>query len=257
MSFVNKLVAQVLSLQMALFENYARLEAQTDTQALHDIRINLRRLRSLLRPLRKIAPVSELSQAAAALSRITTPIRDLEVLVDELHTRGCVPQAATRNAQLMQRYQNVLQENAFATLITQLDAWPAAFRAANSAGEFKHIKKLIARHLKKHIEHLRKALQDPQLDRHQLRLMVKHVRYADEAYPRLSPLSAPVRAALKRVQSTLGDWHDNAEWCQSSHAEKDLQVLIVHWRIAAHLALKNAELEIAKLAKLLDSKNTD
>lgn len=257
MSFVDTLVAQVLSLQMAFFHDYARLEAQTDAQALHDIRINLRRLRSLLRPLRKIAPVSELNQAATALSRITTPIRDLEVLVDELHKQGREQQAGTRHTQLMQNYRSVLQENAFAGLITQLDAWPAVFRAANSAGEFKHIKKLIARHLKKHIAHLRTALHDPQFDRHQLRLLVKHVRYADETYPRLSPLSAPVRAALKRVQATLGDWHDNAQWCLSSRDEKDLLVLIPHWRIATHLALKNAEREIAKLAKLLDSKSTD
>ena len=52
MSAVDQIITQFLTLETALFHAYARLAARTDGEALHDLRINLRRLRSLLHPLR-------------------------------------------------------------------------------------------------------------------------------------------------------------------------------------------------------------
>src|SRR5690606_5538936 len=49
--FEGGLLRQVLGLQVRLYACCARLSAGTDSEALHDLRIALRRLASLLRPL--------------------------------------------------------------------------------------------------------------------------------------------------------------------------------------------------------------
>jgi CHAD domain-containing protein len=49
MSFVDKFVAEILALQVALHHFRVRLEAQMDSEALHDLWIAVRRIRSLLR----------------------------------------------------------------------------------------------------------------------------------------------------------------------------------------------------------------
>lgn len=54
MSTVDKIVAQVLTLQVRLYQAIARLEARTDHEALHDLRIAVRRIRSLTRPFRAV-----------------------------------------------------------------------------------------------------------------------------------------------------------------------------------------------------------
>lgn len=69
MSFVDKFVAEILALQVALYHSRARLEARTDSEALHDLRIAVRRIRSLLRPMRAMSEVVALNIAAAEVGR--------------------------------------------------------------------------------------------------------------------------------------------------------------------------------------------
>lgn len=49
---VDQILSRVLGLQINLYACEARLEAGIDPEALHDLRIAVRRLRSLLHPLR-------------------------------------------------------------------------------------------------------------------------------------------------------------------------------------------------------------
>lgn len=49
---LNHVVGQIVALQVRLLACRERLAADTDSEALHDLRTTLRRLRSLLRPLR-------------------------------------------------------------------------------------------------------------------------------------------------------------------------------------------------------------
>ncbi|NPZ33071.1 CHAD domain-containing protein, partial [Pseudomonas aeruginosa] len=65
--FIDELLAEVIGQQVALMSAVARLEARTDGEALHDLRIALRRLRSLLRPIRGVPGVEELEHAAAEI----------------------------------------------------------------------------------------------------------------------------------------------------------------------------------------------
>lgn len=77
MAFVDKFVAEIISQQVALYHARARLEARTDGEALHDLGIAVRRIRSLLRPFRSMDVMAILNVAAAEVGRQTTPARDL------------------------------------------------------------------------------------------------------------------------------------------------------------------------------------
>lgn len=87
MSFADKFVAEIFALQVALYESLARLEARTVSEALHDLRIAVRRIRSSLRPIRSMSHVGALNIAAAEVGRLTTPARDLEIMIQELESR--------------------------------------------------------------------------------------------------------------------------------------------------------------------------
>ena len=251
MSFVDAIVAQVLVLETALYHAYARMEARTDSEALHDLRINLRRMRSLLRPLRGIGVVAVLNEVAAEVGKLTTPVRDLEVLINELEQQGFTQQATARKAILQSSYGCIVESSTLNQLFSRLDGWPSAFRAAEREGELRQIRERVAKRLYKQVERLKAALANPQYDRHQLRILVKRARYAIDAYPRLSPISAKAAASLKAVQSALGAWHDHYQWCLKAGQEEDLQPLLQHWHVAATAALMEAEVEVLQLAALL------
>lgn len=54
-ALVDMYVVEFIHLEMAAFHVRSRLEAQADPVALHDLRIVIRRLRSLLTPLKKVS----------------------------------------------------------------------------------------------------------------------------------------------------------------------------------------------------------
>jgi CHAD domain-containing protein len=105
--------------------------------------------------------------------------------------------------------------------------------------------------LGKQIDRLHAAIEDPQFDRHELRILVKRTRYLTEAFPSLSPLSQGEAKLLKGLQTALGDWHDHYQWCQKAQVEKDLRPLQTIWSDCAASALQRAELQLSEVVKLL------
>ena len=257
MSTVDAIIAHVLPLEISLYHACARLEARTDPEALHDLRIAVRRLRSLLKPLRGKDGVVDLERAAAAVGQLTTPMRDLEVLIDELHNRGLGEAANAREATLAAGYAEVVQSPVLQQLFTGLDAWPADFRAAQRAGELKHLDKRLGKRLRKQLRRRQQALADRQHDPHRIRLLVKRNRYAADAYPQYSPISAEAAVALKAMQASLGAWHDCYQWCLKATQEPDLQPLQPHWQREAAEALAQAEGKMLALAELLQALSDD
>ena len=251
MSFVDKFVAEILSLQVSLYHSCARLEVGTDSEALHDLRIAVRRIRSLLRPMRSMSEVVALDSSAAHVGRLTTPTRDLEVMIEELEQRGFLDQALLRKARLETSYANILKSSALKNLFTQLDKWPSAFRSVEVKGGLKYLQPQIEKTLKKQISRLHAAVDDTGFDRHELRILVKRTRYLTEAFPKLSPLSRKAASSLKALQSSLGAWHDHFQWCQNALIESDLRPLEKVWQSYAVTALKKAETQLSDLAKLL------
>ncbi|MCO3953925.1 CHAD domain-containing protein, partial [Pseudomonas aeruginosa] len=80
MAFAASVIRTVSGLEVEVMHAYARIVEGTDPEALHDLRVAARRLRSLLKPLRLGALAEDLDRAAKALGQATNPIRDMEVM---------------------------------------------------------------------------------------------------------------------------------------------------------------------------------
>lgn len=237
----DRVLATLLRLQVGLYACRERLAAATDAEALHDLRIGLRRLRSLLRPLRQLPACAELDQRAAALGRLSGPLRDLEVLLGCLQALDLAEAVRRRQPRLHQGYAALLARSELPALFVALDAWPALWRQAEASGQQSGLGKRIRRRLRKQQRLLAAALLDPAHDRHRLRLLIKRMRYAAEAYPRLTDLSKAALAGLKQAQSALGDWHDCYQWLARAEQEPDLQPCVESWRRAMYSAERGAD----------------
>ncbi|RKS24879.1 CHAD domain-containing protein [Pseudomonas sp. WPR_5_2] len=257
MSFVDDFVAKIISLEISLYHARARLQANSDGEALHDLRIAVRKVRSLLRPLRNMPEVAALNQAAAEVGSVTTPTRDLEVIIGELQKMGYPHQAMSRSASLTEQYRKIVASPELDKLFGELDRWPELFRTAERAGELADVKRQVQKALKKRITQLIAGLRDKDFDRHELRIIVKNARYLTDAFPALSPLKAKSRAELKSVQASLGSWHDHHQWCLRAESEPDLLDIAPDWQVASEQALADAELRLASLLDHLEKDLTN
>jgi len=246
---IDRLVAHILSLEVRLLACQARMTARTDPEALHDLRTTVRRLRSLLRPLRGLPGVEQLEGAASAVGELTTPWRDREVLAAYL-LKHDQPQAAERRmAQMAEAYPALAASNEVASLMMILDAFPRFLRASQHQGLLKGLDKRIEKRLGKQWQKLDEALHDPAHDRHRLRLLIKRVRYGIEAYPELDRLPAAAYKRLKSAQGALGDWHDCWQWLAKAELEADLQPCVAAWQAG----LIKAELKADQVLEKLDT----
>lgn len=229
-ALVDQLVAQVIGLEVGLLSCQARLAAVTDDEALHDLRTTVRRLRSLLRPLRGLPGVEHLEVAASAVGQLTTPLRDREVLAAYLHQHGHHEAADRRLRPQPDAYRHVAQSPELAQLLQILDAFPRFIRASEHQKLLKGLRTRIEKRLAKQWHNLGAALKEPGHDRHRLRLLIKRVRYAAEAYPQLDKLPANAVPRLKKAQAVLGDWHDCLQWLAQAEQQADLQPCVAVWQ---------------------------
>jgi CHAD domain-containing protein len=246
---IDRLVAHVLGLEVRLLACQARLSALTDPEALHDLRITVRQLRSLLRPLRGLPGVEQLEAAAAHVGILTTPLRDREVLAAYLLQHDQPEAAQRRMVQMTQAYPAVATSTELAQLLLILDAFPRFLRAAQRQALLKGLRKRIEKRLVKQWKKLDKALHDPAHDRHRLRLLIKRVRYGIEAYPELDRLPKAAMPRLKAAQSALGDWHDCWQWLAMAEREADLQPCVAVWKTTMTEAEQRADRVLDKLSK--------
>ena len=245
---VDRLVAHVLSLEVRLLACQARLTARTDPEALHDLRTTVRRLRSLLRPLRGLPGVAQLEAAASRVGDLTTPLRDREVLAAYLLEHDQPDAAHRRMAQMAEAYPAVAASTELAQLLQILDAFPRFLRASQRQGLLKGLRPNIEKRLAKQWKKLDTALHDPAHDRHRLRLLIKRVRYGIEAYPELDRLPKAAMPRLKAAQAALGDWHDCWQWLARAEHEADLQPCISTWQTTMAKAESRADRVLDKLS---------
>lgn len=245
---INRLVAHVLGLEVRLLACQARLSARTDPEALHDLRTTVRRLRSLLRPLRGLPGVEQLEAAASRVGDLTTPLRDREVLAAYLLEHDQLEAAHRRMAQMAEAYPAVATSPEVAQLLMILDAFPRFLRASQRQGLLKGLRQSIEKRLAKQWGKLDEALHDPAHDRHRLRLLIKRVRYGIEAYPELDRLPKAAMPRLKSAQGALGDWHDCWQWLVRAEQEADLQPCVTAWKTAMAKAEGRADRVLDKLS---------
>lgn len=163
-ALVDQLVAQVIGLEVGLLSCQARLAAVTDDEALHDLRTTVRRLRSLLRPLRGLPGVEQLELAAGTVGQMTTPLRDREVLAAYLHQHGHHDAADRRLRLQPDAYRHVAQSPELAHLLLILDAFPRFIRVSQHQKLLKGLRSSIEKRLGKQWHALDKALKDPNHD---------------------------------------------------------------------------------------------
>ena len=246
---IDRLVAQVLGLEVRLLACQARLSARTDPEALHDLRTTVRRMRSLLRPLRGLPGVEQLEAAASAVGDLTTPLRDREVLAAYLLQHDQPEAAQRRMAQMDEAYPAVAANPELNQLLIILDAFPRFLRAAQRQDLLKGLRKRIVRRLAKQWKKLDEALHDPAHDRHRLRLLIKRVRYGIEAYPELDRLPKAALPRLRSAQAALGDWHDCWQWLVRAEQEADLHPCVAVWKTTMVKAEHRADRVLDKFSK--------
>lgn len=250
-SFSDYLIRHVIEQEVALYSASERLRSTSDSEALHDLRIAVRRLRSLLHPLQGMPGIDEIEAALGEVGRLSGPLRDLEVLLPVLIAEGLEHAAAMRRPALTTGYVALLASPQWDRLLRLLDGWPLLWRTADRHGVLEGLHAEARKRLHKQWRVLLKALNDPAHDRHRLRLLIKRVRYALEAYPKDSPLPRKVLGPLKKAQDALGVWHDYEQWLIRSERELDLMPLQPHWNARHDLAELDADAALDVLQKAL------
>ncbi|HCZ9326387.1 TPA: CHAD domain-containing protein [Pseudomonas aeruginosa] len=251
MAFSESVIRAVLGLEVDVMHAYARIISDTDPEALHDLRIAVRRLRSLLKPLQLVELAVELDSAAAALGEATNPVRDMEVMAVELERHGLLVQASIRKQAVRKWCRQAEDCSEINRFLKAIDDWPASFRQAIAEGRVDNLKATATKRIRLQLKRLLLALEAPDHDRHDIRLKVKRARYSLDAYPGLCSLPATTRSALKELQTVLGDWHDYHQWCLMAQEQADLRLLISDWCVARTAALAQAEDLMARFAKQL------
>ena len=179
---------------------------------------------------------------------MTTPLRDLEVLAAHLQDKGYPIQAQRRLQQLSGSYARVADSEQLAQLVRILDLFPRFLRAAEREGLLRGLRKRIEKVLEKQWQTLEAALNDPGHDRHRVRLLIKRVRYAAEAYPELNQLPPLVVTRLKGAQQALGEWHDAWQWLLQAEQQADLQPCVAQWQATLERGEKRADKALVKLS---------
>lgn len=246
-AMVDHLIAEIFSLNVKLLACHARLAASTDSEALHDLRTTVRRLRSVLRPLRGLPGMDQVEEAAKGVGDLTTPMRDMQVLAAFLNEQGLQQAALTRTKYLDAACPKVATSAELNRLFGVLDQLPSFLRAQQRHGLLKRLRQRIEKRMDKQWRQLREAMADPAHDRHRLRLLIKRVRYAAEAYPELSHQPEGMQKRLKSAQGALGDWHDHLQWLAQAEHQHDLAPCVAGWALGILRAEEKSDKALERL----------
>lgn len=199
-----------------------RLDDPSDTEALHDLRVELRHVRTYLRTYRKLfskAVPRKSVEALRDLTHLTNPARDAEVhtawLARQPRARRSRSGAASRlRSQLTERHTEILQQlrerftQDFPRLAQRLRRQLKRAKAPGKGPFGKYAAKKLRRltqRLRQRLDHIQGPSDIEGC--HEARITAKRVRYLLEPFEEL-PGAARLLARLKVLQDTLGDMHD-------------------------------------------------
>lgn len=211
-----------------------RLGDADDIEALHELRVILRRLRMLLRPLDRSGPAEAQLAAATALFCNTNALRDDEVLLVELLAHGEVLAAQGRRDAQRALRRDLVASTGLADLLA---AWPQAgvvpLVAACSRRRHRHrLKRQMRTGTRKARRAVCHLLRQANPDLHAVRLAVKRLRYRLLARKRTPP---HLLVLLELAQEVLGEWHDRDVWLLRAEKEADLAGCTERWRHEKHI----------------------
>ncbi|MGL4994714.1 MAG: CHAD domain-containing protein [Deefgea sp.] len=203
-----------------------------DSEALHDFRVALRSLRTLL-PL-ELNPRNRLDlaimQAWKALAKLSNTSRDAEVMIVMLGS-----QISAEQSQLLTQSYNTGIEHLKTILVTE----QLKTLASGTLNQSHHrLSKLSAQQLKQRIQETQTALRHSLLaahnnitptlnDWHARRIIVKQLRYLTHLTADWSPVAhIDVLPALKTAQTSLGNLQDQyvlTQWLGNTKINKSRQ----------------------------------
>jgi CHAD domain-containing protein len=223
-------IASVLTQFAAVIDdNVAGTIAAIDTEFLHDLRVAVRRTRSILKLAGDVLPakISEQFQPEFKwLGDLTTPVRDLDVYLLELDSMAAglasadphdldpfrsflVRHRAAERRRLVRglrsrRFEELMDgwRSALARVVAEADGGPSAAKLARQRLE--RAFQTVVRRGKKI------ASDSPSDDVHSLRKRCKELRYLLEVFRPLCAEASyrPLLKELKALQDTLGDFQD-------------------------------------------------
>jgi CHAD domain-containing protein len=205
---------------------------QQHPEALHHLRVSLRQLRSVLRPLRNhLDEAKELDQFVKKNMALTNPIRDREVLIIELKQCQMQELAHVYQQELHADCLRVMQQLELDAITQRLIALPRHWQHSLSHHTAQHLEQHIEQHWQKQNHKLLKLIEQKAPDKHHLRVLIKQLRYSSEAYQTILPKRAIKQVEqLKSLQAFLGTWHDYFVWLASAEQHTELASLIPHWQ---------------------------
>lgn len=226
---VPQAAAIIASVQLdKALEAYQRLSKSPDREALHDLRVGLRQLRSTVTAYPEAFPSlpKKLRKRMRLLARDTNTARDADVQLDWLQRsdrlvrgearlgyRWLVRQLELRSAEAHRVLRvDVLEdfitlEQQARTVLAQNESLDSSDRGMEPLGHLcgEHLEELSAE-LTFHLRHIETREDEDQL--HAARICGKRIRYL------LTPLRAELKGSdsvirrLQRLQDLLGDYHD-------------------------------------------------
>lgn len=208
--------AEFKKLVRRLDEEYQALSNGYAEEPLHRFRVNLRRLRSLLRH-DTSSKVRKLRCELAKLARTTNAARDWDTLASRAR--------ASLGTRDFARVQPLLEQRQAASHLPavqmlQSGRWPDARRALKKILKAHGAEMTVPLHgdaelsrARRRVNRAWRAVQagGTDRDRHKLRIAIKDLRYRLKTLP-ARRRSASIVAALalgKRLQESLGVWHDS------------------------------------------------
>lgn len=211
--------------------NEAGIIDDTDIEFLHDYRVSVRRLRSLLGLLRGVLPKTErnhLKERLAAAARHSNGLRDCDVLMEQREDyTAMLPQELRHGLKAFFRAVSSRRRKEYQALCVYLKsreyaafkeefrkfwdgaaALPVCLKTEMPVRDF--ASRLIFRHFRKLVEagmEIDRATADAEL--HQLRIECKKLRYLMECYaPLYEDNLGEAITRMKELQTNLGDFND-------------------------------------------------
>ncbi len=233
MSKLVKILTKVLQqLHTEIAASQAQLTAQQNPEALHHLRVSLRQLRSLLRPLRPhLDEAMRLDRLVKKNMTLTNAIRDLEVLITELKAQDMNDLALVYQKRLSLALLNLGQKLELDSILLWLTVLPGYWRQALTKRTAQDLELHIGLQWRAQSHKLLKLIRQKTPDKHDLRIIIKQLRYNSESYHAIFPKRAKtLTQQLKHLQEVLGTWHDYLIWLIYAESHTELQALIPRWR---------------------------
>jgi len=222
------LLQHIASLQQAFVGHVAGLQT-ADPEALHDLRVSLRRLRTLLRPLTGNKACRPLYQAATVLFRYSNPLRDLQVLLADLEAHGATSVTAARQRKLHKALAGLAHSEELQALQAMWAAWQDRITVKKLPPR-RRLKKRFRQSIARQQKWLLKHLRQTDMDLHRLRIHIKRLRYLLEAYKAGKKSPTALLANLSAAQTALGEWHDVMRYLASVETEPELAAHRERWQ---------------------------